>query len=637
MPGLRILYVPPRLVGSLKNWSGKDSRRGKSWLVEKMKKQNANATWHSPITPVTSVEKQKHGHGPVLTGSLYSAADHFAVDPEFSATDLGKPWKEYTPEEKKKAIALDNEHIRHFNEECRKAGIHSLADLVLNHVAPDNDVVEEETAAIHKFVALANNNQRNLPRLYFKDGGISADQNLSGHAPCLGIRMNAKDLEIPKELEKFVRPAKDDPESVDFFFKVKRDPDLSLTVAGPSDDLWVDVAHIQYNSPAAREFFFTGTDEEKGYWKKLVDRYHDLGYSGFRCDYAFVIPPDVWEEIQQYAVDKNMDVIHVGETLGAESRMIERMGDTEVKIDGEKHKGWNLGMLGYYWWDYMDNWLPGQSHQSNERATTHGSAGCPDNHDTDDTIPGGLRKLFGDGPDADKKIATATIRDYAVSALCSNSHYWQLGMEYCKETQNDVFKGCSTPEEYEQLIRERGDERHTLNIEREISRINALKEALDIDNCRVSFKSIDAINPDLVKLHVEYYSREDGADKAEMVLLVNRKPENGPAYFDHSGMNASDGRPLSRLALGKNDIKHPNSISNVMILHTPAPGLQKFDTDLKARFEKCSEREKNRRRVRAARDNRKRHGADGSPTCFSATRRKIRRSGKYANRPRPGF
>lgn len=633
MPGLRILYVPPRLVGSLKNWSGKDSPGGKSWLVEKMKKENANATWHSPITPVTTVEKQKHGRGPVLTGSLYSAADHFAVDPEFSATDLGKPWKEYTEEEKKAAIALDNEHIRHYNEECRKAGIHSLADLVLNHVAPDNPVFEAEEDAIAKIRKIAQDNGRHMQVLYKKDGRISDDQNLAHHAPVVGVKLDTRGLDIPEELQSFLRPSEVPEGHSDFFFKFKRNPDLSRTIAGPADDLWVDVAHIQYESPAAREFFVTGTDDDKGYWKKLIDRYDDLGYSAFRCDYAFVIPPDVWEELQQYAVDKNLDVIHIGETLGADSRMIERMGDTEVEIDGEKHKGWNLGMLGYYWWDYMDGWLPGQHHQDNERATTHGSAGCPDNHDTSDTIPGGLRKLFGEGEDADRKIATATIRDYAVSALCSNSHYWQLGMEYCKETQNDVFKGCSSPEEYAKLQKDRGDEKHILNIEREISRINALKEAMDIDNCRVSFKSIDQVNENLVKLHVEYYSREDGANKGEMVLLVNRKPENGPAFFDQTGMTASDGRALSRLALGEGDVKHPHAVSNVMILHTPAPGLGKFDSDFKKT--RLSRAYRRAHELRADREERKK--TYSSKFNATARRRKVKRSGRYANQPRPGF
>ncbi|TAL26881.1 MAG: hypothetical protein EPN97_18800, partial [Alphaproteobacteria bacterium] len=61
MPGHRIYYVPPRLVGSISNWSGLDDPKGESWLLEHAADLKFNAIWFSPMTQATGVTKQMHG------------------------------------------------------------------------------------------------------------------------------------------------------------------------------------------------------------------------------------------------------------------------------------------------------------------------------------------------------------------------------------------------------------------------------------------------------------------------------------------------------------------------------------------------------------------------------------------------
>src|SRR6218665_811074 len=83
LPGHRIYYVPPRMVGAIQDWSGKDAASGASWLLDHVADQKFNAIWFSPMGQPTAVEKISHGQ--MRGGSYYAQRDHFRLGDEFSA------------------------------------------------------------------------------------------------------------------------------------------------------------------------------------------------------------------------------------------------------------------------------------------------------------------------------------------------------------------------------------------------------------------------------------------------------------------------------------------------------------------------------------------------------------------------
>src|SRR4051812_37334107 len=101
MPGFRILYVPPRSVGPIAEWSGLNKP---SELLKDAEDMNFNAIWFSPMHETSQVEKQMHGQK--VRGSLYAIRNHFNLDPEFSTGSDSE----------------DIRHYRHFTETAQKKG-----------------------------------------------------------------------------------------------------------------------------------------------------------------------------------------------------------------------------------------------------------------------------------------------------------------------------------------------------------------------------------------------------------------------------------------------------------------------------------------------------------------------------------
>lgn len=518
MPGHRIYYVPPRMAGSVADWSGKDAADGASWLVDQVADMGFNAIWFSPMGELTGVEKVSHGQK--LSGSYYAVKDHFKLDPEFSAG---------------KGEAADKEYLRHFAAKAKEKGVHLYADLVCNHVAADHPLVFEENDAIAKII---------------KDSGGEVDHIRSSKGKFIGLRWSEDGVE--KE----------------FYFKFRRkDDDLGLQIGGPAEDPWSDVAHINYSSPEAKRFFIFGDDKQEAYFKKVIDWSLDVGFTDFRCDAAYLIPPDCWEALINHAHSKSPEAVFMAETLTTEVEKVDRLAKAKIKdANGNERPAFDLGMHGIYWWNFRDDWLPKAEAPRVAAMSKFGGAGSPDNHDTDSTIAGSARKAFNHAAKPDDAVAGVSIRDYAVALLTGNSSYMQMGYELCNEKQNHVFKGQVSPADYKNL--EAKNAGTVLDLRDRIRALNELHESLGVENCRAVFKNHTTLENDkVIGIHIEYRDADTDQLKASIALLLNRKPEKEPVPLSEA---LSQRLKNEGLQPAENTVKSIN-INDIMTFHSPLP------------------------------------------------------------------
>ena len=519
LPGQRIYYVPPRLVGHIQDWSGLESRNQDSWLLNHAADLKFNGIWFSPMTEATGVEKTMHGK--LLTGSYYAIKDHFALDADSSCGDAEK----------------DREHLKHFAKLAKEKGITLYADLVFNHIAADHPLVAEEDKAIAEIRKKAH-------------GSLTL---LRGHKnKLIGVSWQENGQEQK------------------FHFKFRRNDDLKLQFGGPPEDPWTDAAQVNYSSPEGRRFFVEGDDTHKGYFKQVIDWHIDNGFTGFRCDAAYLIPPESWEELIAYTKAKQPGAVFMAETLCQDLPKVERMAEAVIADEqGKPRPAFDLGMLGFYWWNLKDDWLPTGENPRIQKMSKYGGAGSPDTHDTEMTVAGGMRKAFNHAARASQIIAEVSVREYAVAVLGANSSYVQMGYEFCNEKQNSVFRGQVTQQDWNDLVKNAKGK--VSDISDQMRAINALKENLHVENCRVNIREHHPVQDGkLIKIRCEYIDVDTNKKTAEVVMLVNQKPEHGDVKLTDTGLIQNlEKSGLERMQPGAAVAAGAPVIHDVMIFHTP--------------------------------------------------------------------
>lgn len=539
MPGQRIYYVPPRLVGSIADWSGKDSPDGRSWLLDHAQALNFNTVWFSPFFE-TSLRSTIDADGQPVGNSLYATRNHGALDPEFSATKIVGQRDQLSPEEREKVDKLDREHLEYFTEQARKQGIRvmAMADLVFNHLASDHPVVLAEEAEVAKLLDKAKQSGQAATPIY---------KDVDGQKRVIGMHAAGEDM----------------------YFKFCRNEAFETLNIGMTTGY--DTAQLNYDSPAAKEFFVTGKDGQNGYWKHVIDWCIDQGLQDFRCDIAYRLPPDWWQEIIEHTRQRNPDAVFMAETLGGPDAAIARMAEIKVKdANGVERPGFDLGMISNYWWNFTDDWLPDQEIPRLKKMAKFGGAASPDNHDTPTTLAGHFQKALKDNPNRDRAVADIGVRNYAVSAFIGNSVYMQMGYELSKEKQNGVFKGQVTPQDWSDLVAER-PEGHVLNISSRIKAINDLKDQLHVENSYVNIKQhCEMQGGKLIKMALEYVDADTGKKTADIVLVINKQPEAGAVTVTDPALLSLENSELKRMgAAGEN---RP-SVRDVLVYHTPVENI----------------------------------------------------------------
>ena len=127
--------------------------------------------------------------------------------------------------------------------------------------------------------------------------------------------------------------------------------------------VWHDLA--MFNHPAERD--------DRGlfaYCKDVVEYLIDLGFSGFRCDAAYKVPPDVWRRLIGEIKQGHPDVVFTAETLGCRPHQTRETAES----------GFDYVFNSAKWWDFESPWLMEQYELTRQSVR---SVSFPESHDTE--------------------------------------------------------------------------------------------------------------------------------------------------------------------------------------------------------------------------------------------------------------
>ncbi len=103
--------------------------------------------------------------------------------------------------------------------------------------------------------------------------------------------------------------------------------------------VWGDLAELNYRDPDARAGLCS-------YWSRFVAHCQELGFSGFRCDAAYKVPAESWQEILAAARRIRSDTLFCAETLGCRLEEVAAVATA----------GFDYLFNSSKWWDYRAPW-----------------------------------------------------------------------------------------------------------------------------------------------------------------------------------------------------------------------------------------------------------------------------------------
>ncbi|MBN2192167.1 MAG: hypothetical protein JW751_05075 [Polyangiaceae bacterium] len=126
--------------------------------------------------------------------------------------------------------------------------------------------------------------------------------------------------------------------------------------------VWQDLAQFDHAHTRDR-------DGLHGYFVRVVEHLVDLGFRGFRCDAAYLVPPDTWRRLIAETRERHPDVCFVAETLGC----------TPDQTRDTARCGFDFVFNSAKYWNFHDHWLMEQYNLVREIAP---SIAFPESHDT---------------------------------------------------------------------------------------------------------------------------------------------------------------------------------------------------------------------------------------------------------------
>ena len=183
---------------------------------------------------------------------------------------------------------------------------------------------------------------------------------------------------------------------------------------------WGDLAELDYGNDAAREFLVD-------YWGAYIAHMQKLGFKGFRCDAAYKVPAEVWEELIGDAKGRDPECLFVAETLGCTFEETEAIADA----------GFDYLFNSFAWWDLKAPWAL-ESYEA--LRLTAPSIAFPENHD----MPRAADEIGETDPD---RLARALKARYALAAFFSSGVLMPIGYEWGYRKPLHVVE--TTPEDHE--------------------------------------------------------------------------------------------------------------------------------------------------------------------------------------------
>jgi len=140
----------------------------------------------------------------------------------------------------------------------------------------------------------------------------------------------------------------------------------SPSVVDPDDacrvTVWGDLAEVDNEGSADRDALWR-------FWETLIDRAMDLGFTGFRCDAAYKVPPELWRRLITRARGRAPGTLFVAETLGCSPEAVQAL----------EGPGFDYFYNSSKWWDFVAPWCLEQ-HEAFRRIAP--SIAFPESHDT---------------------------------------------------------------------------------------------------------------------------------------------------------------------------------------------------------------------------------------------------------------
>jgi starch synthase (maltosyl-transferring) len=291
--------------------------------------------------------------------------------------------------------------------------------------------------------------------------------------------------------------SKDSPliaEHPEWFVRDERGEVVSPFAVDPDDPtrktVWGDLAEVDNAGTPDREGLWA-------FWSQLVRRSLEMGFAGFRCDAAYMVPAELWKHLIATARAVNPDARFFAETLGAPEEAIEELHDA----------GFDFIFNSSKWWDFREPWALEQHERFREMAP---SISFPETHDT-----ARLAEESG-GSEAVQR------QRYAFSAAFSAGLMMPIGYEFGFRRQVDVVE--TRPSDWE---------RGGWDLTAFVTRVNRLKLGSSVLHGEGEMHSELPLDHDVLVL------RRSGQNGATGWLLLNKR----------EGEETSLGRPAGAEAL----------------------------------------------------------------------------------------
>jgi starch synthase (maltosyl-transferring) len=242
--------------------------------------------------------------------------------------------------------------------------------------------------------------------------------------------------------------------------------------------VWGDLAQLDHrNSP-----------DVEGLWRycvEVVEYLIGLGFSGFRCDAAYQIPPAFWRRLIARIREAHPHVQFVAETLGCSpSQTRETAG-----------AGFDAIFNSSKWWDFSSPWLLEQYELTRLVAP---SIGFPESHDTD--------RLFAET----NGNLNAMKQRYLLAAIFSSGVMMPIGFEYGFRRRLHVVE--TRAEHWEDS---------TVDLTDFISRVNQIKADHQIFQEESLTQHLEHPNQAILML---WKASPQGTDEA--LIVLNKDPWN---------------------------------------------------------------------------------------------------------------
>jgi starch synthase (maltosyl-transferring) len=325
--------------------------------------------------------------------------------------------------------------------------------------------------------------------------------------PLRGFLEEMARLEMPVMMDLVVNhTSKDSPlieEHPTWYVRDRKGEVVSPSVTDPDDPtkvtVWGDLAEIDNAGSPDREALWD-------FWAELVRDSVKLGFAGFRCDAAYMVPSALWKRLIREARSIEPAVVFFAETLGA----------PEEDVLALREAGFDFFFNSSKWWNFSEKWALDQHARFGRIAP---SISFPETHDTP--------RLAGETGGSEE----VQRQRYAFAAAFSAGLMMPIGYEFGFRKQVDVVE--TMPSDWE---------RRSWDLQPFVTRVNRLKLEHPVLQGEGRLRAIGDLEADVLVLE----RRVEGA--AEPALIIVNKRSDSAGEVDLSAASALERARIIRVS-----------------------------------------------------------------------------------------